>query len=52
MKKLLIAPSLLAVTLTGCSSGGNSAISNVSPKEFGFLTWRNSPAANKLSYQK
>ena len=34
MKKILIALSLLAITLTGCSSGGNSAISNVSPKEF------------------
>jgi rhodanese-related sulfurtransferase len=34
MKKLLIALPLIAVTLTGCSSGGNSAISNVSPKEF------------------
>ncbi|MFM1825481.1 MAG: hypothetical protein RLZZ37_116 [Actinomycetota bacterium] len=34
MKKILIALSLVAFALTGCSAGGNSAISNVSPKEF------------------
>jgi len=34
MKKILIAISLFAVTLTGCSASSNSAVSNVSPKEF------------------
>lgn len=34
MKKILLALTLLTITLTGCSAGQNSAISNVNPQEF------------------